>query len=163
MSSGLEEISFLTRLCCIFISCTLNMILLFTVIYKIFWKREKIFNLCLLLLISYLLFAFITPFYNILYRFMITSDECFLSDTIEECLIIFTRIIILFFYLARLKTVFQDTMYEVNNKLLIFLGLFIISYSIIIPLLWIPNQIITPHVTEDLGVYCSNTGFFPFV
>ena len=153
-----EEKQFIIRLCCIFISCLLNLFLLLTAIHKIFRKKEKIFSICLFLLILYLFFAFITPFYNILYRFIITPKQCFVSDAFEECLIIFTRIIILFFYLIRLKKIFNGTDYEINNKLFIFFFIFIISYSIIIPLFRILNQTVTTYIFLMIGIYCSNQG-----
>lgn len=152
------EPKFIVRLISVSLSMVINGILLFISIYKIFYKKDKELNCCLLLLLSYLIFSWITSFYNIYYRFIIDPSHCFLSDSIEECLIVFTRSIILFFYVSRLKYSFKKTKYEISNKLVFFMYLFISIYSIIIPIIWIPQQIVTPQITNDLGIYCSNTG-----
>eukprot|EP01084_Bolivina_argentea_P173682 300860_1 len=158
--SDLKEPQFITRLTCIIISISINAILLSIGMYKVFYKKHPKYNMCILLLLSYLLFGIITPFYNVYYRFIIDVSQCFLSDTIEECLIVFTRLIILAFYMSRLSCAFKGTTHEINDKLLLSLFLFVMAYSIILSLNWIPQQKVTPYVTDNLGIYCSNTGDF---
>eukprot|EP01084_Bolivina_argentea_P049886 91728_1 len=160
--SILQQPQFLTRFLCIIVSIIMNIVLLAISIYKIFVTKQPPFNICTILLISYLLFGILTPFYNVYYRFIIDPLECFLSDSIEESLIVFTRLIIMFFYVSRLHA-FKGSSYEINAKILISLVICILSYSIIIPLLWIPQQTVKPDVTHHLGVYCSNTGDFMII
>ena len=148
----------IARITCVVLSCVVNLILLLLAIKKIYIQRQLQATLCLKLLISYLFLAFFTPFYNIIYRYLITPNDCFLSDTIEEGLVILARGTVSLFYIIRLKTIFHGSFGEISNRILTIVIIILILYSIIIPLLWIPQQQVTPHVTSNFGVYCSNTG-----
>ena len=151
---------FVSRIACITLSCAINLILLSLVMCKIYWKKEKPYGICFKLLMIYLFFGFFTPFYNIIYRFIIqgTETQCLISDSIEEVLVIVTRGVVLLFYVIRLKTIFKGASGEISDRRAKILIIIMVSYSIIIPSLWIPTQQVTPYITDDFGVYCSNTG-----
>eukprot|EP01084_Bolivina_argentea_P283745 486046_1 len=148
----------IARLSSICVASATNIILLCIVLFQISYAKKQKLSLCIQVAISYLIFAIITPVYNVVYRFIITTEWCFVSDTIEEILVVFTRLILLIFYVMRLKKVFQGTGLAVNPKILNAMGICMVIYSVIVPLIWISQQQVTPKVIDGFGVYCSNIG-----
>eukprot|EP01084_Bolivina_argentea_P037027 68452_1 len=177
MASSITDPDQITRLICLLITILSNLLLFAFVCYAVFYQKQqqlkiiptgspkssnvaKKWNYCLLCFIAALFLQFFVPFYNFIYRFIIpnTYTACLINDTIEEIIVHLNRLVLLIFYIIRLKQIFARSTHAISRSIFIFLLSYAIIISTVLPAIFIATQDISNRNVSGFGVYCSNTG-----
>eukprot|EP01084_Bolivina_argentea_P030436 56405_1 len=155
-----SNVKYIVRFVCLAFVLSNNIPILIIVARRLFEHIDETNKRAMLWTITYISFAILQPGYNLLYRFIITENDCFWSDCIDEWLLVFSRIALVYCQTYRVQLTFKGSFLEINKKVMTWTRNIFLIFALLVNFLWIHifPMYISPTYHKVFGVYCSNGG-----